>query len=303
MNWNTLKTTILLGLLTGILLAFGKLLGGNVGMVFALIMAALMNFGSWYYSDKIVLSMYGVRLLEKEEAPVLHEIVERLAKNAGIPKPKVGIAPMDIPNAFATGRNPENGVVVVTPRIVELLDQDELEGVLAHEIAHIKNRDTFIQAVAATIAGAITMLANMAQWFLIFGGPRGEDEEGGGFAEMIGLILMVILAPIAAALIQMAISRSREYKADETGGMISGKPEALASALKKLEEYAMRIPPEIAKSEVNPVTSHLFIVNPLKGDTMAALFSTHPPTEERIRRLLELAKKLFGRIRETFWRW
>ncbi len=303
MNWNTLKTTILLGLLTGILLAFGKLLGGNVGMVFALIMAALMNFGSWYYSDKIVLSMYGVRLLEKEEAPVLHEIVERLAKNAGIPKPKVGIAPMDIPNAFATGRNPENGVDVVTPRIVELLDQDELEGVLAHEIAHIKNRDTLIQAVAATIAGAITMLANMAQWFLLFGGARGEDEEGSGFAEMIGLILVIILAPIAAALIQMAISRSREYKADETGGMISGKPEALASALKKLEEYATRVPPEIAKSEVNPVTSHLFIVNPLKGDTIAALFSTHPPTEERIRRLLELAKKLFGRIRETFWRW
>jgi len=303
MNWNTLKTTILLGLLTGILLAFGKLLGGNVGMVFALIMAALMNFGSWYFSDKIVLSMYGVRLLEKEEAPVLHEIVERLAKNAGIPKPKVGIAPMDVPNAFATGRNPENGVVVVTPRIVELLDQDELEGVLAHEIAHIKNRDTLIQAVAATIAGAITMLANMAQWFLLFGGARGEDEEGGGFAEMIGLILMVILAPIAAALIQMAISRSREYRADETGGMISGKPEALASALKKLENYAMRVPPEIAKSEINPVTSHLFIVNPLKGDAMAALFSTHPPTEERVRKLLELAKKLFGRIRETLWRW
>ncbi|RUM40599.1 MAG: protease HtpX [Desulfurobacterium sp.] len=303
MNWNTLKTTILLGLLTGILLAFGKLLGGNAGMVVALFMAAIMNFGSWYFSDKIVLSMYGVRLLEKEEAPVLHEIVERLAKNAGIPKPKVGIAPMDVPNAFATGRNPENGVVVVTPKIVELLDQDELEGVLAHEIAHIKNRDTLIQAVAATIAGAITMLANMAQWFFLFGGARGEDEEGGGFAEMIGLILMVILAPIAAALIQMAISRSREYKADETGGIISGKPEALASALKKLEEYAMRVPPEIAKSEVNPVTSHLFIVNPLKGDAVAALFSTHPPTEERVRKLLELAEKLFGRIRETFWRW
>jgi len=303
MNWNTLKTTILLGLLTGILLAFGKLLGGNIGMVFALIMAALMNFGSWYFSDKIVLSMYGVRLLGKEEAPVLHEIVEKLAENAGIPKPKIGIAPMDIPNAFATGRNPENGVVVVTPKIVELLDQDELEGVLAHEIAHIRNRDTLIQAVAATVAGAITMLANMAQWFLLFGGARGEDEEGSGFAEMIGLILVIILAPIAAALIQMAISRSREYKADETGGMISEKPEALASALKKLENYAMRVPPEIAKSEINPVTSHLFIVNPLKGDAMAALFSTHPPTEERVRKLLELAKKLFGRIRETLWRW
>ncbi|ADY73061.1 protease htpX [Desulfurobacterium thermolithotrophum DSM 11699] len=302
MNWNTLKTTILLGLLTGMLLVFGKLLGGNVGMVIALFMAAIMNFGSWYFSDKIVLSMYGVRLLEKEDAPVLHEIVEKLAKNAGIPKPKVGIAPMDVPNAFATGRNPENGVVVVTPKIVELLDQDELEGVLAHEIAHIKNRDTLIQAVAATIGGAITTLANMAQWFLLFGGARREEEDG-SWAEVIGTILMVILAPIAATLIQMAISRSREYKADETGGMISGKPEALASALKKLEEYSMRIPPEIAKAEVNPATSHLFIVNPLKGDTIAALFSTHPPTEERVRRLLELAKRLFGRIRETLWRW
>jgi heat shock protein HtpX len=302
MNWNTLKTTILLGVLTGILLAFGKLLGGNAGMVIALFMAAIMNFGSWYFSDKIVLSMYGVRLLSEEEAPQLHAIVERLAKNAGIPKPKVGIAPMDIPNAFATGRNPENGVVVVTRKILELLNEDELEGVLAHEIAHIKNRDTLIQAVAATIAGAITTLANMAQWFFLFGGSR-DDEEGNGLAETIGLILMVILAPIAAALIQMAISRAREYKADETGGIISGKPEALASALKKLEEYAFRIPPEVAKSEVNPTTSHLFIVNPLKGDAIAALFSTHPPTEARVRKLLELAKKLFGRIRETFWRW
>ncbi len=271
-------------------------------MVIALFMAAIMNFGSWYFSDKIVLSMYGVRLLSEEEAPQLHAIVERLAKNAGIPKPKVGIAPMDIPNAFATGRNPENGVVVVTRKILELLNEDELEGVLAHEIAHIKNRDTLIQAVAATIAGAITTLANMAQWFFLFGGSR-DDEEGNGLAETIGLILMVILAPIAAALIQMAISRAREYKADETGGIISGKPEALASALKKLEEYAFRIPPEVAKSEVNPTTSHLFIVNPLKGDAIAALFSTHPPTEARVRKLLELAKKLFGRIRETFWRW
>ncbi len=302
MNWNTLKTTILLGLLTGILLAFGKLVGGNAGMVVALFLAALMNFGSWYFSDKIVLSMYGVRLLSEEEAPELHAIVERLAKNAGIPKPKVGIAPMDVPNAFATGRNPENGVVVVTPKIVELLDSDELEGVLAHEIAHIKNRDTLIQAVAATIAGAITTLANMAQWFLIFGGSR-EDEEGGGWAELISLILMVIFAPIAAALIQMAISRSREYKADETGGIISGKPEALASALKKLEEYSRRIPEQLVRQEVNPATSHLFIVNPLKGDAIAALFSTHPPTEKRIEKLLELARKLFGRIRETFWRW
>jgi heat shock protein HtpX len=299
MNWNSIKTALLLGLLTGILLLFGKVLGGNAGMVVALIFAAIMNFGSWYFSDKIVLSMYGVKLLDEEEAPWLHKIVEKLARNAGIPKPKVGIAPMDVPNAFATGRNPEHGVVVVTPKIVELLNEDELEGVLAHEISHIKNRDTLIQAVAATIAGAITMLANMAQWFLFF---RSSDEEEGGWAEVIGLILLVILAPIAAAIIQMAISRAREYRADETGGIISGKPEALASALRKLEEYAHRIPEELVKREVNPATSHLFIVNPLKGDAIAALFSTHPPTEKRIVRLLELAKKLFGRIREIYWR-
>ena len=293
---NTIKTTILLGLLTGILLAFGKLLGGNVGLVIALIMAGIMNFGSWYFSDKIVLSMYGVRLVSEEEAPQLHRIVEKLAKNAGIPKPKVGIAPLNIPNAFATGRNPENGVVVVTPTILEILDEDELEGVLAHEIAHIKNRDTLIQAVSATIAGAITSLANMAQWFLIFGGRSDEDN---GWAETVGLILMVILAPIAALLIQMAISRSREYKADETGGIISGKPEALASALKKLESYATRIP----SSEVNPATSHLFIVNPLKGETLAYLFSTHPPTEARVRKLLELARKLSEKLKRSLWNW
>jgi len=300
--WNSLKTAILLGFLTGLLLLFGKLLGGNAGMVVALFMAAIMNFASWFFSDKIVLSMYGVRLLEPSEAPELHAMVQKLAAKAGIPKPRVGIAPMDVPNAFATGRNPEHGVVVVTPKIVELLDRDELEGVLAHEIAHIKNRDTLIQAVAATIAGAITMLANMAQWFLVFGGSR-NDEEGGGWAEMIGLLLMVIVAPIAAAIIQMAISRAREYKADETGGIISGKPEALASALKKLDDYAKRIPPELVRREVNPATSHLFIVNPLKGDFLAELFSTHPPTEKRIQRLLELARKLFGRIRQTFWRY
>ncbi len=300
--WNSLKTVILLGFLTGILLVFGKLLGGNAGMVVALFMAAIMNFASWFFSDKIVLSMYGVKLLSEEEAPWLHQVVEKLAKNAGIPKPKVGIAPMEVPNAFATGRSPKHGVVVITPKIAELLNEDELEGVLAHEISHIKNRDTLIQAVAATIAGAITMLANMAQWFLLFGGTR-DEEEGGGWLEVIGLLLMVILAPIAAAIIQMAISRAREYKADETGGIISGKPEALASALKKLEDYSRRIPQELVKQEVNPTTSHLFIVNPLKGDFLAELFSTHPPTDKRIARLLELAKRLFGRIRETFWKY
>jgi heat shock protein HtpX len=271
-------------------------------MLIALMFAGVMNFVSYFYSDKMVLSHYNAIEVTQKEAPGLYDIVQKLSLKANIPLPKIYIIPDPTPNAFATGRNPENGVVVVTPKIVELLNEDELEGVLAHEIAHIKNRDTLIQAVAATIAGAITTLANMAQWFFLFGGNR-DDEEGNGLAETIGLILMVILAPIAAALIQMAISRAREYKADETGGIISGKPEALASALKKLEEYTYRIPPEIAKSEVNPATSHLFIVNPLKGDAIAALFSTHPPTEARVRKLLELAQKLFGRIRETLWRW
>lgn len=299
MNLNTIKTVIFLGLLTGILLMFGKLLGGNIGLIIALIMAAIMNFSSWYFSDKIVLSMYGVRLLERHEAPELHEMVERLSKKAGIPKPKIGIAPMDVPNAFATGRNPENGVVVVTPKILEILDKDELEGVLAHEIAHIKNRDTLIQAIAATIAGAIISLADMAQWFFFF---RSSEERENDWTQTIGTILMVILAPIAAMLIQMAISRSREFKADETGGIISEKPEALARALKRLEDYAKQLPPEVVKSEVNPATSHLFIVNPLKSDTIASLFSTHPPTEERIKNLLELAKRLFGKLREVFWK-
>ncbi len=292
--WNTVKTTILLGALTGLLLVFGKLLGGNVGMVIALIMAALMNFGSWFYSDRIVLSMYGAREVSPEEAPELHAIVERLARNAGIPKPKVAIVPMDIPNAFATGRDPEHGVVCVTTKLLEVLNRDEVEGVLSHEIGHIINRDTLIQAVAATIAGAITMLANMGQWALLFGFGRDEDE---GWAETIGLLLMVILAPIAALLIQMAISRSREFKADATGARISGKPEALASALEKLEAYSRHIPQSIVKAEVRPATSHLFIVNPFKGDTLAVLFSTHPPTRERVRRLLDMARRIVNRVR------
>jgi len=292
--WNTVKTTILLGALTGLLLVFGKLLGGNVGMVIALIMAALMNFGSWFYSDRIVLSMYGAREVSPEEAPELHAIVERLARNAGIPKPKVAIVPMDIPNAFATGRDPEHSVVCVTTKLLELLNRDEVEGVLSHEIGHIINRDTLIQAVAATIAGAITMLANMGQWALLFGFGKDEDE---GWAETIGLLLMVILAPIAALLIQMAISRSREFKADATGARISGKPEALASALEKLEAYSRHIPQSIVKAEVRPATSHLFIVNPFKGDTLAVLFSTHPPTRERVRRLLDMARRIVNRVR------
>jgi len=296
---NTIKTVFLLGLLSGILLAFGKLVGGTTGMVFAFFIALAMNFSSWFFSDKIVLSMYGAREVSPEDAPELHQIVEKLALAAEIPKPKVAIVPMDVPNAFATGRDPEHGVVCVTTKIMEILNRDELEGVLAHEIAHIKNRDTLISAVAATMASAIVMLADMARWMMFFGFGRRDDEDN-GLTETIGLILMVILAPIAATLIRLAISRSREYKADEVGGIISQKPEALASALKKLELYAKGLPPEVVEAEVKPVTSHMFIVNPFKGEGIAALFSTHPPTEERIRRLLELAERLFGRVREFF---
>ncbi|WP_456438468.1 zinc metalloprotease HtpX [Desulfurobacterium sp.] len=295
---NTVKTVFFLALLSAILLVFGKLVGGTTGMIFAFFIAMGMNFASWFFSDRIVLSMYGAREVSPEEAPQLHEIVEKLAKNAGIPKPKVAIVPMDVPNAFATGRDPEHGVVCVTTKLLEILDRDEVEGVLSHEIAHIRNRDTLISAVAATMASAIVMIADMARWSLFFG--FGRDDERDGIAETIGLILMIIVAPVAATLIRMAISRSREFIADETGAKISGKPEALASALKKLELYAKGLPPEVVEAEVKPATSHMFIVNPFKGDGLAVLFSTHPPTEERIRRLLEIAKKLFGRVRDFF---
>ncbi len=296
---NTIKTVFLLGLLSGILLAFGKLIGGTTGMLFAFVIAVLMNFGSWFFSDKIVLSMYGAREVSPEKAPELHDIVGRLSKNAKIPKPKVAIVPMDVPNAFATGRDPEHGVVCVTTKLMEILDRDEVEGVLAHEIAHIKNRDTLISAIAATIASAVVMLADMSRWMMFFGFGRGDDDRD-GIGDTIGLLLMVILAPLAATLIRFAISRSREYKADEVGGMISQKPEALASALKKLELYAKGLSSEVVEAEVKPATSHMFIVNPFKGSGIAALFSTHPPTEERVIRLLELAKKLFGKVGKFF---
>ncbi|WP_457567299.1 zinc metalloprotease HtpX [Desulfurobacterium sp.] len=295
---NTVKTVFFLALLSAILLAFGKLVGGTAGMIIAFFIAAGMNFASWFFSDKIVLSMYGAREVSPEEAPELHEIVGKLAESAGIPKPKVAIVPMDVPNAFATGRNPQHGVVCVTTKLLEILNRDEVEGVLSHEIAHIKNRDTLISAVAATMASAIVMIADMARWSLFFGFGRDDDRDG--VAETIGLVLMIIVAPLAATLIRMAISRSREFIADETGAKISGKPEALASALKKLELYAKGLPAEVVEREVKPATSHMFIVNPFKGDGLAALFSTHPPTEERIRRLLDIAREMFGRVRDFF---
>ena len=277
-----IKTALLLGLLTALILVVGQAMGGRQGLVIAFFMAMVMNLGSYWFSDKIVLSMYGARELSPADAPGLHAMVEELAHNAGIPKPRVMIVAQEAPNAFATGRNPEHGVVCVTDGIMRLLSPEELRGVLAHELGHIKNRDILVQSIAAVLGGAVVMMANMLQWGAIFGMGRGDDEEGGH--GLLGGLLMAILAPIAASLIQMAISRSREYLADATGARISGTPLALAGALGKLETYAQRIP-----MNANPATENMFIVNPFAGMSMASLFSTHPPTEDRIRRLRERA--------------
>lgn len=276
---NTLKTTLLLGLLTGLLMFIGGLIGGQNGVFIAFIFAAVMNFGSYWFSDKIVLRMYHAREATESEAPELHSMVRELALRAQLPMPRVYIIPDDAPNAFATGRNEHHAVVAVTEGTLRILTKDELEGVLGHELTHIKNKDILIGSIAATIAGAIVMLANMAQWAAIFGVGRSDDDEGGG-GNIISLIVMAVLAPIAASLIQMAISRSREYLADEGGARISGKPLSLAGALEKLAVASRSIP-----MEANPSTAHMFIVNPLTGKSFANLFSTHPPTEERIARL------------------
>lgn len=286
-----LKTVFLLGVLTGLFLLAGKILGGTTGMIIAFVLAMIMNFVSYWFSDKMALAMYGAKEIPYEEAPWLHDMVEDLAKRAGIPKPKVYLAPIDIPNAFATGRSPEHAAVAVTSGILQILDPEELRGVLAHEIAHIKNRDILISSIAATIGGAISMLMDITFWSAIFGGGNDEEEGGGGIGEMIGGILTVILAPLIAMLIQMAISRAREYAADETGAKICGCPLSLARALEKLEMAANELAP-VASKEINPGTAHMMIVNPLKADFIAKLFSTHPPTEERIRRLRELARQM-----------
>ena len=286
----TLKTVLLLGILTGLFILTGKILAGTLGMIIALILAAIMNFLAYWYSDKMALSMYGAQEIPYEEAPWLHDMIEDLAKRAGIPKPKVYLAPIDVPNAFATGRDPEHAAVAVTSGILQILDPEELRGVLAHEIAHIKNRDILISSIAATIGGAISTLMDIAFWSAIFGGSD-DEEEGGGIGELIGGILTFILAPLIAMLIQMAISRAREYAADETGAKICGCPLSLARALEKLEMAANELAP-IASREINPGTAHMMIVNPLRADFIAKLFSTHPPTEERIRRLKELARKM-----------
>jgi heat shock protein HtpX len=275
---NKIKTFLLLAGLTVFLVAIGRLIGGTRGMQIAFVIALAMNFFSYWFSDKIVLKMYGAQQVNEAEAPELHQIVEELSRAADIPKPKVYIITQDNPNAFATGRNPEHGAVAVTTGILRLLTPTELRGVLAHEIGHIRNRDILIQTVAATLAGAIMILADMAKWTMIFGGGR-DDEEGGGLG-IIGVIVLAIVAPLAAMLIQMAISRSREYIADETGAKLSHNPESLASALEKLA-YGVQAAP----MKANPATEPLFIVNPLTGGGMMSWFSTHPPIEERVARL------------------
>jgi heat shock protein HtpX len=273
---NRIKTVLLLALMTAFVIVIGRLLGGRSGMYIAFILAVGMNFFSYWYSDKIVLRMYGAQEATPTDAPQLHQIVEELAHEAGIPKPKVYIIPDDSPNAFATGRNPEHAAVAATQGIMRLLTPTELKGVLAHEIGHVRNRDILISTIAATMAGAIMILANIARFSAIFGGMR-DDDEGGG---IIGILVMSIIAPLAAMLIQMAISRSREYLADETGAHLSHNPESLARALEKLSKGAQRVP-----MDASPSTAHMFIVNPLTGGGLTNLFSTHPPMEERIARL------------------
>lgn len=274
---NMLKTGLLLALLTGIFLLVGEAAGGRNGMVMAFGFALLMNAGAYWFSDKIVLRMYGAQEVSEAEAPELHGIVRRLTTAAKVPMPKVYLIPNDSPNAFATGRNPAHAAVAVTRGILRILNRDELEGVLAHELAHVKNRDILIGTVAATLAGAVMMLARFAQFAAIFGGGGNRDREGGGG---LGLLAMAILAPIGAMLVQMAVSRSREYLADEKGARFCGNPEALASALEKISRASKQVP-----LEASPATAHMFILSPLSGGGLRSLFSTHPPVEKRIERL------------------
>ena len=275
---NTVKTALLLGALTGLLMLVGGMIGGKGGVYIAFIFAVILNFGSYWFSDKLVLKMYKAQEVSESSAPDLHAIVRNLAMKASLPMPRVFIIPEETPNAFATGRNEAHAVVAVTEGIMRILSKEELEGVIAHELSHIKNKDMLISSIAATIAGAISMLATMAQWAAIFGGGRSSDDDNGG--GIIGLIAMAIFAPLAAAVIQMSISRSREYLADAGGANITKNPYGLASALEKLTQASQIIP-----MDARPSTAHLFIVNPLSGKAFMNLFSTHPPLEERIARL------------------
>jgi len=277
---NTLKSTLLLVGLMLVLVLVGERIGGERGMILAFLLSVAMNFTAYFFSDKIALAMYRAQPVTREQLPRAYEVVERLAAKEGLPMPKIYVLPTESPNAFATGRNPQHASVAVTHGILELLTDEELEGVLAHELGHVKNRDILTSSITATLAGAITMIARMGYWASLFGGFGGResrDREGGG----LGALLMIIVAPIAATLIQLAVSRSREYEADSTGAHTTGNPYALASALQKLENYSKRLP-----LQASPSTAHLFIVAPLLGGGFGNLFSTHPPTRERIRRLI-----------------
>jgi heat shock protein HtpX len=281
---NIFKTTVLLAALTALLVLFGNLLGGQTGMLIALVLAGGMNFISYWCSDKIVLAMYRARQVSESESPRLHRIVKGLADKGGMPMPRVYIIPEESPNAFATGRDPGHAAVAATEGILRLLNDEELEGVMAHELMHVAHRDTLISTVAATVAGAITYIANIVQWTALFGGgSRDEEEQGSG----AGALILAIVAPIAAALIQMAVSRSREYAADAGAGRLCGRPLTLASALRKLHSRAKAEP----MAAGSPATSSLFIVHPF-GGRMAGLFSTHPPMEKRIEKLEELARQI-----------
>jgi len=284
---NLVKTGVLLAALTVLVVLIGGALGGQQGMLMAFILAMVVNFGSYWFSDRIVLAMYRAQPVDEAQAPALYRIVRRLATRANIPMPRVYILPEETPNAFATGRNPQHAAVAVTEGILRIMSEEELEGVLAHELSHVKNRDTLTMAIAATLAGAITYMAHMAQWAMIFGGGRrdGEDREEGGMG-VVGGLLMIVLAPLAATLIQLAVSRAREYQADASGAHMAGQPWGLAQALEKLD-VASRMTP---MDDATPATAHLFIVNPLTGGGLTTLFSTHPPIAERVARLRAMAQ-------------
>ncbi len=278
---NTLKTVFLMGLLLALLVFLGGMFGGRTGATMAFVFAMVFNFGSWWFSDRVVLAMYGARPLAESDQPWLHQQAALLAERAGIPKPRLFIIDSPQPNAFATGRGPSNAVVAVNEGLLRLMSREEVAGVLAHEIAHIRNRDTLTMTMAAAMAGAIMYLADMARWAAIFGGGRNDREGNGGLA---GMLIMIVVAPLAAMLIQMAVSRSREYAADEAAALYQGSPLPLASALEKLGYASERLP-----MDASPATAHLFIVNPLSGGSLTSLFSTHPPVADRVRRLHALA--------------
>ncbi|SHK85228.1 zinc metalloprotease HtpX [Desulforamulus aeronauticus] len=276
---NNLKAILLMGVLSVILVTIGSAVGGPRGATLFLLLSLGMNLFSYFYSDKMAIKMTRSQPVSEQEAPELYAIIRKLAQRAGLPMPKVYITPSPQPNAFATGRNPQHSAVAVTEGLLHLCDKDELAGVLAHELAHIANRDILVSTIAAAFAGAITWIANIIQWGAIFGGMRGDSEEGGG----IGALVLALLAPLAATIVQLAISRSREYAADELGAKIAGRPEGLANALLKLERAAHQIP-----MQVNPAASHMFITNPLSAKSVAKLFSTHPPIQERVTRLRQM---------------